>query len=226
MNNPTNQLDGTNATIDNPAATAGRVELEKLYVIPERQGRAVRVKRGQVLEVINPQGHQVCDFFALVEGVDDEVLSVEHCRTNLDRIYVRQGDVLVTNRRRPIFELIEDSSPGVHDILVACCDQPRYEQLGVHHYHDNCADNFRMSLIAIGEKLVRVPSPVNIWMNIPVDSEGGFTWEAPVSKAGDYVRLKASLDCIAIMSACPQDITPVNGVGTEPAELAFRVLSA
>lgn len=217
-------LDGTNDSLTHPISAAGHAEADQLYTVPARQGRAVRLSRGQVLEILNPQGHQVCDFFALTEECFEEVLSVEHCRTNLNRIYVREGDVLVTNRRRPIFTLVRDSSPGVHDMLVACCDQPRYAQLGAQGYHDNCADNFRMSLMAIGLSPVRVPSPLNLWMHIPVDAEGDFTWEAPISRPGDFVHLRAELDCLAILSACPQDLTPVNGINTSPAELAFRVL--
>ncbi|MEP0943071.1 MAG: urea carboxylase-associated family protein [Rhizobiaceae bacterium] len=222
----TDHLDGTNGSLGHPVAENGLANPGEFYTIPARQGRAVRLAQGQTLEIINPHGHQVCDFFALVDGSFDEVLSVEHCRTNLDRVYVRQGDVFVTNRRRPILQLVADTSPGVHDILVACCDQPRYEQLGVDEYHDNCADNFKMGLLSIGVDPVRVPSPLNIWMNIPVDRKGSFTWEAPVAKAGDYVRLQALLDCVAVMSACPQDITPVNGENTTPSELTFRILTS
>ncbi|MGI9449826.1 MAG: DUF1989 domain-containing protein, partial [Geminicoccaceae bacterium] len=151
--------------------------------------------------------------------------SMEHCRTALGRIYARQGDQLVTNRRRPLIEIAEDSSPGIHDILIACCDQPRYQQLGAKGYHDNCADNFRMSLLAIGVGPTHVPSPFNIWMNIPIATDGAFTWEAPVSRPGDSIRLRALAPCIAVMSACPQDMTPVNGVNAQPAALAFELAS-
>ena len=217
--------DGTNDTLNSPIAENGSAVVGVRYEIPARQGRAVRLKKGQVLEVVNPKGHQVCDFFAVVDGVPDEALSMEHCRTALGRIYVQTGDVLVTNRRRPILELIEDTSPGVHDMLIAACDQPRYEDLGVKGYHDNCTDNFKMSLLAIGVKPADVPSPLNIWMNIPVAKDGSYTWEAPVANAGDFVRLKAHLDCIAVMSACPQDITPVNGANTKPTGLEFELVS-
>ena len=33
------------------------------------------------------------------------------------------GDTAVTNLRRPIFTLVEDTGPGVHDTTVAACDQ-------------------------------------------------------------------------------------------------------
>ncbi len=215
--------DGENPTLTKPISPDGKPMSGMLYTIPARQGRAVRLDAGQHITITNPKGNQVCDFFAIVEGVPTEFLSMEHCRTALGTVYVRQGDLLVTNRRRPLIEFVEDTSDGVHDILIASCDHPRYVQLGAEGYHDNCADNFRMSLLAIGMRPIHVPSPFNIWMNIPVQSDGSYTWEAPTSKAGDYVRLKTVLPCTVVMSACPQDMTPVNGVGVQPAELTFSV---
>lgn len=215
--------DGQNATAANPISPDGAAIAGQRYTIPARQGRAVRVASGQHLTIFNPKGNQVCDFFALIDGAPSEFLSMEHSRTALGRVYVREGDVLVTNRRRPLIEIVRDSSPGVHDILIACCDLQRYEQLGVVGYHDNCADNFRMSLAAIGVRPAHVPCPFNIWMNIPVAADGGYSWEAPVSGPGDSITLQAKEACIVVMSACPQDMTPVNGIGVEPTELAFEL---
>ena len=215
--------DGENATLHTPISANGYAEKGQEYLIPARQGRAVKLRQGEVLEIINPQGNQVCDFFALTLESSAEFLGMEQCRTSLGRVYVNEGDVLVTNRRRPLIEIVKDTSPGVHDILIACCDLPRYRDLGVSDYHDNCADNFRMALSAIGIEATHVPSPFNIWMNIPLKDDGSYSWEAPVSKAGDTITLKALADCVAVMSACPQDITPVNGIGVEPSELIFRV---
>lgn len=215
--------EGTNATATEAISLDGNPELSKRYLIPARQGRAVRLNTGQLLKIFNPHGNQVCDFFAIVKSSPAEFLSMEHCRTALGRIYVRSGDMLVTNRRRPLFEIVKDTSPSVHDILIACCDQPRYQQLGASGYHDNCADNFKMSLIAIGEQATHVPSPFNIWMNIPVSKSGEYEWKPPVSAPGDYIVLKACEDCIAVMSACPQDMTPVNGKDTMPTELEFQI---
>lgn len=218
------QPDGTNATIDSPISPDGTPEIGVRYEIPARQGRAVRVKQDQELVLYNPQGHQVCDFFALTDGSETEFLSMEHCRTALGRVYVTQSDVLVSNRRTALVEITQDTSPSVHDILIACCDAERYAQLGAQGYHDNCADNFRMSLLAIGITPHHVPSPFNIWMNIPVAETGAFTWEAPVASAGDFIRIKALADCVFVMSACPQDMTPVNGIGVNPAGLEFEVV--
>jgi uncharacterized protein YcgI (DUF1989 family) len=215
--------DGFNASAIHPISHDGTGRPGHRYDIPARQGRAVRLKKGWSLTVFNPAGSQVCDFFALVENEPYEFLSMEHCRTSLGRVYVRKGDILVTNRRCPLIEIVEDASPGVHDILIASCDLPRYQQLGCEGYHDNCTDNFKMSLLAIGITPIYVPSPFNIWMNIPVSENGDYAWEAPVSNRGDSITLKAHENCIAVMSACPQDMTPVNGVDAKPMGLEFEI---
>jgi len=63
------------------------------------------------------------------------------------------------------------------------------------------------------------PDPLNVFMNVPVttgldrQSGGGrIQCVPPVSKAGEYIVLRAELDCVAVMSACPNDvIQQVNG---------------
>jgi Creatinine amidohydrolase/Domain of unknown function (DUF1989) len=46
-------------------------------------------------------------------------------------IMPRVGDVMFTNKRRPILTIVEDSSPGIHDTIIAACDRYRYKFLGV-----------------------------------------------------------------------------------------------
>jgi len=41
---------------------------------------------------------------------------------------------------------------------------------------------------------------------------GSLEFVAPASKPGDYVVLKAEMDCIVAFSACPQDIIPVRSI--------------
>lgn len=214
---------GQNASMDISVSEDGRPEAGITYTIPARCGMAVKLANDQILEIINTHGSQVCDFWAFVDNNISEYMSMAHCHTSLGSIFPRAGDVLVTNNRNPILKFVEDSSPGVHDTVVAACDAARYQQLGIAEYHDNCMDNLRMALSTLELELTSIPAPFNLWMNIPVAASGAFTWEAPVSRPGDIVRFQALQDCIAVMSACPQDVTPVNGVGNNPTELAFKV---
>lgn len=150
-----------------------------------------------------------------------EFLSMEHARAFIDRIIPQPGDALVTNQRRPIGTLVADTSPGIHDTLIAACDLYRYTNLGVEGYHDSCADNLRLALNAIGLRSREVPQPFNLWMNIPVGADHGIQWLPPVSKAGDHVDIQASMDCVVVMSACPQDIIAINALN--PVEVHFSV---
>ena len=193
-----------------------------IQTIPARQGRAVRLKSGQSLKVINTHGHQVVDFWAFRDPDVGEFLSMEHLRATITTIFPRKGHNLVTNKRRPILHFAEDTSPGIHDTLMAACDNERYGLLGCTEYHDNCTDNLKAAMVELGVTGHEVPSPLNLWMNIPVAADGSTGWGEPVSKPGDHVIFKAEMDCICAMSCCPQDILPVNAGKT--VEAHFQVL--
>ena len=149
---------------------------------------------------------------------------MEHTRPTIGTIFPRKGHDLFTNRRRPILHFEEDTSPGIHDTLMAACDDYRYGLLGCKEYHDNCTDNLIAGMRQLGIAAPEVPAPLNLWMNIPVDPEGKTSWGEPVSKPGDYVILRARMDCIVAMSACPQDILPINGKLGKITDAHFQVL--
>lgn len=215
---------GANPSATTPISPDGAPELGRTYTVPGRQGRAVLVRKGQSIRIANPLGQQVCDAWAFNAVNTTEYLSWPHARAWLDKTIPEAGDVLVTNRRRPILTFVEDSSPGVHDTLIAACDIFRYHSLGVREYHDNCSDNLRMAMKAIGQTILDVPQPFNIWMNVPVDSAGRISWRSPESRPGDHVVLRAEMDAFVVMSACPQDLIPVNGANMVPSDLEFTVI--
>jgi uncharacterized protein YcgI (DUF1989 family) len=193
-----------------------------LQTVPARRGRAVRLRQGQSIRIVNTHGHQVCDTWAFSAEDTHEFLSLEHTRPTLGKIFPTRGDYLYSNRRRPILYFVEDTSPGIHDTIVAACDDYRYGLLGCKDYHDNCTDNLIAAMRAIHAPLPEVPQPLNLWMNIPVKPDGRIEWGEPLSKAGDYVVLRAEMDVVVAMSACPQDILPING--GKPVEVRYEVL--
>ncbi len=217
--------DGTNGTLTSPISADGRAEPGKRYEVAARSGRAVRLDTGQTLRIVNTHGTQVCDFWAFSADDPGEFMSMEHLHAQLETIVPRTGQALCTNRRRPILTFAADTSPGIHDTVIAACDLHRYRSLGVADYHDNCTDNLRMAMLAVGLRAPEIPAPFNLWMNIPVGADHGIAWLPPVSAAGDYVEFRAEMDCICVMSACPQDLMPVNGVDNTPVELHFEVVA-
>ena len=201
----------------------------QLVTIPARGGKAAFVEAGQRIRVINTHGQQVVDTWAFRRDELTEFMSMEHSRTFLSRIMARVGDSMVTNHRRPILTLVEDTtveggSAGIHDTLLAACDRYRYELLGCEGYHDNCTDNLAAALAELDLTPPETPSPWNLFMNIPVASDGTVSFQAPVSRPGDSVTLRAEMDCVVAFSACPQDIVPINGVDCIPTEAHFQIL--
>lgn len=183
--------------------------------LPARRGIAIRLKRGQTLTVVNTHGQQVVDTWAFNPDDLREAMSMEHSRPFWLKLNPRQGDSLVTNQRRKILTLTEDTTPGVHDTLVAACDPTRYRQLGVVGHHDSCNENLFLALDALGLAVTETPSPLNLFMNVPVHQDGRIEFAAPVSEPGQYVCLKAEMDAIVVLCACPQDITAVNGMSPQ-----------
>ena len=227
------------------------------HTIPARSGVAVPLKQNQTIKVVNTHGTQVIDTWAIVPPRSSatpanptfttrsasqipqfEYMSMCHTRASSPHLSPLPGDILVTNTRTPILQMVEDTTAPrcVHDTLIAACDIHRYHELGVSNeeYHDNCSDNFRGALekdVGISGFLPSPPDPLNLWMNIPVrlreadgtmQSAGGdVSFEAPVSSKGDFVVLKALRDCVVVMSACPQDILKINN--KKPTEAHFEV---
>jgi len=191
-------------------------------VVPPREGRAARVRRGQRVRVVDLEGAQVGDLFAFVAEDVGEYASAEHTRVAVGRLFPRPGEAFVTNRRRPILRFEADTSPGIHDMLLAACDPTRYRGLGVEGWHASCQENLQTAMASVGQTRVEVPQPINLFMNIPLDAEGGLGFAPAPSRAGDHVELRAELDCIVVVSACPQDLVPINANGITP--LAIELL--
>ena len=198
--------------------------MSTLVTIPARRGKAAHVPKGGAVKIINTHGSQVVDTWAFVAGHLIEFMSMEHTRATLTKLRPAKGDHLYTNKRRPILTLEEDTTNGIHDTLMAACDNERYGLLGCTDYHDNCTDNLYAGMRELGLTAPECPSPLNLFMNIPWTAEGALSFEAPETKPGDYVVLRAELDCVVAFSACPQDILPINGVNTPPTEAHFEVV--
>ena len=191
-------------------------------VVPARRGRALRLATGDLVTVFNREGDQVVDTWAFNANDRVERMSMEHTHATLLKVIPSPGDALYTNRRRPILTMVEDTSPGVHDTLMPSCDRDRYRLLGVRGYHDNCADNLMEALGELGMYVPDVPAPFNIFMNCPIGPNLELSFEAPVSRPGDFVKLRAEMDLVVVFSSCPQDILPVNGEACTPVEVHIR----
>lgn len=193
--------------------------------IPGGGSAAVRLARSEAVTLVNTHGSQVVDTWCVRAADPTEHLSVEHTRRMLFALFPREGDTLYSNRRTALLTLETDTSRCRHDMLFACCDAWLYQFYGCAPGHANCRDNFIAALSCHGIDLDHVPNPINFWMNVPVADNSRLALEPPVSKPGDYIVLRALKDVVVVFSACPMDITPVNGDRT-PRSVAYHTLCA
>ncbi len=192
--------------------------------LPARRGTAVRLSTGGRVQIINTHGQQVVDTWAFNALDRAEFMSMEHSRSCLGKLTPAAGDAMFTNRRRPILVMVEDTSPGAHDTLLSACDVERYRLLGHRGYHDNCVDNLRGALAALGLEVPQIPGPWNLFEYVAIGEGGTLEIKPPLSRAGDYVVLRAEMDAVVVLSACPMDMAPTNGPHMTPKDIEYRIM--
>ncbi len=192
------------------------------HTLPAGTGRAYLLPKDCSARIVNLHGSQVIDTWAFARSSPAEFMSMEHTRGVLGRIAPRAGDDLYTNQRRALLRIERDTSPGIHDTLIPACDPERYRLLGHHGFHRNCRDNFTAAAAQAGLD-VAMPAPLNLFMNIPVMPDGTLRFEPSVCRPGDFVTLRALEDVYLVLSACPQDIVPINGRRLAPADVGVVI---
>jgi uncharacterized protein YcgI (DUF1989 family) len=196
----------------------GKTPIKARHIRPG-QGQAVEVKAGQLLQIQTVQGKQVADFVAFGLGDTEEYLSTSVTMSANSSIIPRQGMTLYSNRRQPMFEIVEDTV-GRHDMLYACCDPIRYEMLDAPG-HANCREALTGALESYGVGYDRIPTPINWFMSVSIMQRGELELREPLAEKGDYVILRALKDVVAAVSACPQDLAATNAFN--PTDILIRV---
>ncbi|KAE8141247.1 hypothetical protein BDV38DRAFT_237630 [Aspergillus pseudotamarii] len=202
--------------------------------VPARSFATQRLHVGQSIKVINSFGSQVVDFWAFsIPSTPSfpHYMSMTHTRSTLHKFLPSLQESFLDNRRNPILTIVEDISPGIHDVLYAACSPERYLQLGASAEHDNCATNLFNAAKSITDPSFQylveflgqgwMPDPLNLFMKVAVN-KNELTCLDPESKPGDFITLKAEQDCVVIMSACPMDLSACNG--GQPTSVEFQVL--
>ena len=195
--------------------------MENSVVAKASHAARINVAKGQILEIINVEGTQICDFFAFNADNVREHLSPGHCRSKLFRANFEVGDQLVTVLRRPIFELMEDTC-GQNDFLAAACDPMRYLLDFKLMPHRSCRINLFEIMQPYGVPYEYLPDPVNFFQNSPTIGDGRVKRGPSPAKPGDKIVLRALMDAIAVSSSCPQDQIDSNGFNVTDIEMVVK----
>jgi uncharacterized protein YcgI (DUF1989 family) len=188
--------------------------------IPAASGTGLRLKRGELLKIIDPEGGQSGDLAAFSPD-GKQRLSSGRTFDYGGKIYVSTGDVLWSDRSSPMLTIVADEV-GRHDLLYAPCSLEMYRmQYGVTGYHANCHDNLCAALRELGIQPDPLATTLNFFMDARVAADGKLSFVPPRSRAGDSMVLRAEMDLVIALSACPA--STCNG-GAPPGPLAYEIL--
>ena len=124
--------------------------IRETHDVAARTGRGFEVEAGELIRVTDLEGSQPVDFWAFSKADHLEFLSCEHTKPSIEKLFPHVGDSAYTNRRRRIVTVVDDTSPGQHDMQYAACDPTRYAELGVEGYHESCQENLHTALEGFG----------------------------------------------------------------------------
>src|SRR5690606_32987045 len=107
-------------------------------------------------------------------------------------------------------EVVHDTSPS-HDLLIAACDERRYlVDYGVAN-HRSCVANVEEVLQPYGIGRDMLLEPFNFFQSTRIEPDGTLIQQPSPTRAGDAILLKALVDVIGAVSACPMDLNPICG---------------
>ena len=178
--------------------------------VPPQSGRAMRVRAGATIRIVDVQGRQVADFWAIVTDGPLDWLSTSQTRDIAERLFPAVGDGFHGTRGERLLTFVEDASSGRHDMLFPSCDGPLYERAGLHD-HPNCHDNFLAAIAGAGVSLPVVPDPVDFFQNSPPQPDGRLEVLESINPPGGHVVLRAERDLLVVVTACSVDFHPTNG---------------
>lgn len=190
------------------------MRLEQEIIIAAKSGFAFTLHQEQVLKVIDIEGKQVADLIAICQHNKKEKLSTGVTIDQNSSLIIKKGHQLFSNHYHPMLTVIEDTV-GKHDLLFPSCSPAMYKaQYQITEYHPSCSENLAKAVekYSIQETL---PQPFNIFMNTNAVANG-ITVDEPLSKAGDFIELKAEMDLIIAISACPVEESRCNGYQCTP----------
>ena len=171
--------------------------------IPPCSGRAVELAKGDELVIIDPLGEQVSDLVAFARPDLREYLSSGRSIDYASRLWLSTGDVLYSNRSRPMFTVLEDTC-GRHDFTLTPCSKDTFAMIyGETEGRPGCEGHLAHALQPYGIDVDRIPIAFNVFMHVAVDAESGaIRVLPPLSRPGDFIRLRAEMSMVAAMTAC------------------------
>jgi hypothetical protein len=188
--------------------------------IEPQSGTGLELRAGELLRVVDPRGEQVSDLIAFNRDDRAEWLSSGRTLDYNNTIYLTTGHTLYSNRSREMLTIVADTV-GRHDFLYTPCSSETFSIIyKTHSHHPSCFENLVAALGPYGIAPDAIPTTFNIFMNVDIQPNGQLRISPPLSKAGDYIVLRAEMDLIVGLTACSAEMS--NNYTFKPIDYAIE----
>jgi uncharacterized protein YcgI (DUF1989 family) len=175
----------------------------ELNIISPRTGTAFILKKGESLQIIDIEGQQVADLMCYNQHDTNEYLSSGRTIDYNETVFLTKNHKFYSNRSTVMFEITADCV-GRHDFLLTPCSKDTFRIIyGDKDPHHGCHGNLYKSLKPFGITEDNIPITFNVFMNVDIDSKSGqIKVLPPLSKAQEFITIKASMDLVVGLTAC------------------------
>lgn len=186
------------------------------WTIKRGTAHSYQIPHGAYVQIIDCEGRQCSDFMAFnrqaLDAGHEQHIDSTVSRTFTAGAYPRPGlfNKFYDSNITPLLEVVQDTI-GRHDTFALACTARGYEERGFPG-HINCSDNISVALAPYNIAARPAWPAINFFFNswiLPTHNQlqSDEAWSRP----GDYVLMKALTDLVAVSTACPDDIDPING---------------
>lgn len=191
------------------------------FVVPARHGAACRVEQGQILRIGQVEGQQVgdCAFF----NADNHREQFHVGQTWALNVMLGHGNARAFRHfysnpphENVMFTVVEDTTKTHFGQCGGRCSRRLLKMRDGLENVRNCQENLAEALAPFGIPGDDIGDCFNVFMNVELTPDGGFEVKVPTTQAGDYIDLRAEMNVIAAVSACPNETGPVNNFRAKP----------
>jgi uncharacterized protein YcgI (DUF1989 family) len=168
------------------------------FIVKAGEAKGVFIAQGQLLRITAREDGAVASMFGFTRD-PGEHLSVHHTRVFSNSYLLSLGMRLVTNLRRPIMVLGQDTV-GHHDLLMPASTTDYLTQNG---YADQqgVVESLQACVAELDLSPGKWPDPINLFMHMNLDRSGRLTPQPSQTRTGDFVTFRVLIDTTFVVSA-------------------------
>jgi uncharacterized protein YcgI (DUF1989 family) len=204
------------------------MRVEQDFVIPAGHGKALVVPRGAVLRIHLVEDKQVGDCCFFNANDHREVFHVGQSWAL--NVMLGTGNAKSFKhfyskppRENVMLTVVEDTVRNHWGNMGGRCSRRLYALTSGDMDHRSCQENLTEALAPHGLSGDDIVDIFNVFMNVEMQPDGSFTILPPTAIKGDYIDLRAEMDILAAVSACPSERRATNDGRAKP--LGIRVFS-